>query len=227
MSIATAPPTFRMRNNFDEDMWRCVVEHNEYGLPESFTQDDVILDVGAHIGCFSVAALMRGAGTVIAYECEPENAAVLRENLAPYGDRASMREVAVWRSDENVDELQYQPSSDPNNTGGGSVVNGLGITVKVRPFDDCVAYALEFGKRIRLLKLDCEGSEWPILYTSKQLDAIDEIVGEYHLRDSWAPSFEGARFNVEALSRYLESKGFVFSSRSTSTYLGIFHAQRG
>lgn len=226
MSIATAPPTFRMRNNFDEDMWRCVVDHNEYGLPERFTNDDVILDVGAHIGCFSVAALMRGAGVVLAYECEPENAAVLRENLAPYGDRASMREVAVWRSDVEVDTVLYQPSADPWNTGGGAVTGPTGTPVKARRFDDCMSYALEFGTRVRLLKLDCEGSEWPILYTSKQLDVIDEIVGEYHLRDSWQPHFEGVRFNVESLSRYLEKQGFSFTSRSTSTYLGIFHATR-
>ena len=33
---------------------------------------------------------------------------------------------------------------------------------------------------MRLLKLDCEGAEWPILLTSRRLHLIDEIVGEFH-----------------------------------------------
>jgi len=36
------------------------------------------------------------------------------------------------------------------------------------------------GNRVRLLKIDCEGSEFPILYTSKMLEYVDEIVGELH-----------------------------------------------
>lgn len=31
-----------------------------------------------------------------------------------------------------------------------------------------------------MLKLDCEGSEYPILMTSNRIHLIDEIIGEYH-----------------------------------------------
>ena len=35
-------------------------------------------------------------------------------------------------------------------------------------------------QRARLMKIDCEGSEFPILLTSKLLTRVDRIVGEYH-----------------------------------------------
>ena len=33
--------------------------------------------------------------------------------------------------------------------------------------------------KIDILKIDCEGSEYPILYTSLCMHSIDNIVGEY------------------------------------------------
>ena len=33
---------------------------------------------------------------------------------------------------------------------------------------------------VELLKLDCEGSEWPILFTSKLLRKVRRVCGEYH-----------------------------------------------
>jgi hypothetical protein len=48
-------------------------------------------------------------------------------------------------------------------------------------FDAFVLNITKQGKdRVRFLKLDCEGSEWPILVTSKMLHLVDEIRGEIH-----------------------------------------------
>ena len=53
---------FRFREGtFDDWVFRSVVEENEYSLPERFEPDDVILDVGMHIGSFCHAAALRGA----------------------------------------------------------------------------------------------------------------------------------------------------------------------
>jgi hypothetical protein len=38
---------------------------------------------------------------------------------------------------------------------------------------------LQRFKRVRLLKLACEGAEWPILVTSKELRRVDAICGKY------------------------------------------------
>src|SRR5205085_1196267 len=108
-------------------------------------------------------------------------------------DRGYVRllHAAVWHSDPNDDELRFDgyhafTESYPGmegivNTGGGSVVWGLGEPVAKIAFDDLVDLATNRGeRRIRLLKLDCEGAEWPILLTSRRLHLIDEIVVEFH-----------------------------------------------
>ena len=49
------------------------------------------------------------------------------------------------------------------------------------PFDAVVDdVSMKGARRVNLLKIDCEGAEFPILLTSNRLAAIDRIVGEYH-----------------------------------------------
>ncbi|MDQ2731571.1 MAG: FkbM family methyltransferase, partial [Armatimonadota bacterium] len=39
---------------------------------------------------------------------------------------------------------------------------------------------LTFTGPVRLLKMDCEGSEFPILLTATKLHLVEEICGEFH-----------------------------------------------
>jgi FkbM family methyltransferase len=212
-----------------------VVALDEYRLPERFEPDDVVVDVGAHIGSFAYAVVLRGGRHVWSVEPDPTNCAVAAEHLRPYVDRGYVRLVhaAAWRSDPNDDELRFDgyhafPRSYPGmdgilNTGNGSVVWGLGEPVAKIAFDDVVDLATNRGeRRVRLLKLDCEGAEWPIVLTSQRLHLIDEIVGEFHElggpfpeigedRPSSAHIFHSDRvtgFTVEELVRFLSDAGF-------------------
>src|SRR5215213_2924677 len=89
--------------------------------------------------------------------------------------------------------------------------------------DDVVDLATNGGeRRVRLLKLDCEGAEWPIVLTSRRLHLIDEIAGEFHElggpfpeigenRPSHPHVFHSARvagFTIEELVRFLGDAGF-------------------
>ena len=109
------------------------------------------------------------------------------------------------------------------NTGGGSVVWGVGEPVAKVAFDDVVDLVTNRGEhRVRLVKLDCEGAEWPILLTSRRLHLIDEIVGEFHEfggpyleisenRPSEAHVFHSDRvgeLTIEELARFLRDAGF-------------------
>jgi hypothetical protein len=40
---------------------------------------------------------------------------------------------------------------------------------------------VDMNKPVAFLKIDCESSEWPILYTSTQLHNVFRIAGEYHI----------------------------------------------
>jgi FkbM family methyltransferase len=212
-----------------------VVALDEYRLPERFEPDDVVVDVGAHIGSFAYAVVLRGGQHVWSIEPDRTNCAFAAEHLRPYVAQGHVRllHAAVWRSDPNDDELRFDgyhafPQSYPGmegivNTGGGSVMWGFGEPVAKIAFDDLVDLATNRGeRRVRLLKLDCEGAEWPIVLTSRRLHLIDEIVGEYHElggafpeigenRASNAHLFHSDRvagFTIEELVLFLGDAGF-------------------
>jgi FkbM family methyltransferase len=243
----------------DRLIFDSVVVHDEYRLPERFEADDVIVDVGAHIGSFTYAVALRGGRHVWSIEPDRTNCAMAAEHLRPYVDQGHVRLIhaAVWRSDPNGDELRFDgyhalPPSYPGmegvvNTGGGSVVWGLGEPVAKIAFDDVVDLATNRGeRRVRLLKLDCEGAEWPIVMTSRRLHLIDEIVGEFHelggglqeIGENRPPRAyvyhcdRVAGFTVEELARFLREAGFAvtYSRRvrpdGALEGLGLFFATR-
>ncbi len=222
---------------FDEGVFLTVNMQNEYRLPESFEPDDVIVDIGTHIGSFCYAALRRGANRVHGFEAEAGNYACAARNLAPFGGRARLRNAAVWRSDKPVEKLTFTPSTDETNNAGGNVWSGSGEEVEAVAFDEVIREVTDGGaRRVRLLKVDCEGSEFPILFTSRMLHLVDDIRGEFHefggeYDESPVPEsmkIEGyGRFTMTELAEVLEGAGFSVSSyRHEGTRLGIFFASR-
>jgi methyltransferase FkbM-like protein len=76
------------------------------------------------------------------------------------------------------------------------------------PFDDIILGAAT----VDLLKIDAEGSEYPILLTSRTLDRVREIVGEYHavseVPESQAiPGYP--EWTIQNLGQHLVLNGFV------------------
>jgi len=217
-----------------------VAAFNEYRLPERFAASDIVIDVGAHIGAFAYAVVQRGSEHIYSIEPDATNCAIAAEHLRPYIEKGYVRlmQRAVWRSDPNDDELRFDgyhpfPKSFKGmegilNTGDGSVIWGVGEPVAKVAFDDLVDMLTNRGeRRVRLLKLDCEGAEWPIVLTSRRLELIDEIVGEFHEiggpfleiaedRPSKARVFDSDRvadFSADEFARCLREAGFRVTYR--------------
>jgi FkbM family methyltransferase len=218
-------------NTIDARVFREVVVGNEYRLPRHFRAQDVILDIGGHIGSFAYACCSRGAGAVYCCEANPSNVEVLRQNLAPYADRVSIRHTAVWRSDQPAKTLYFEHLGRLDNTGSGRVTEATtDQSVAALPFDDLVMDASNGGRRrIRLAKLDCEGAEWPILLTSRLLQRIDALCGEYHLGEFPAPDalIDLPQPTPALLSKFLEERGFAVETCPCpkEPRLGLFFAQ--
>lgn len=236
-SIPPSIPPLPLRpGTNDHVIYDAVVVRNEYRVPERLAADALVIDIGVHVGCFSRLALDRGAGTVVGFEPEPSNYARARENLAPFGDRVQIHNHAVWRSDRGGQRLPFFASVDRANSGGGTLIwETDGPLVDAVPLDDILDRVTEGGRRrVALLKIDCEGAEFPILLTASRLDLIDRIVGEYHeLRATLpahvrVPGYE--EFSLEGLTSHLERAGFHVSAerQATATFgdLGLFFAER-
>jgi FkbM family methyltransferase len=252
------PWTFR-NGTLDEAIFHQVVRVNEYHLPDRFEPDDIIIDVGSHIGSFAQAVLSRGCRSLYCIEPDRSNFEIAAANLKPYVDRGCVQLVrgAAWRSDHNTDQLYFDgyhpfPKSFMGmqgiiNTGNGSVIWGSGDPVAKIAFDDVVDLMTRHGKdEVRLLKLDCEGAEWPILLTSRRLHLIREICGEFHEiggeyleisedRPVTTPVFardRAERFTADGLVGILGDAGFTVTfqrhHRSTGAIegLGLFFARR-
>lgn len=220
-------PKFRQGSSpSDSGIWREVVDHNEYNLPSMFSALDLIIDIGAHIGAFSYATLVRGVGEVHAYEPFPESFALLRENVAEFGSRAVPHYGAVWRSDRMADELFVSTLDNMS-----VLWQDSGTKVPVFSLDEILRIqAQDKGRRVRLLKLDCEGAEYPILFTSKLLHLVDALCGEFHLfKVSDRAKVDGfPNFDGEAIRKFLTEQGFkVKILPGNHPVLGYFFASRG
>jgi FkbM family methyltransferase len=226
---------FARRNTHDFNIFNCVVPHDEYNIP-LMGSDSLVVDVGAHIGSFSYLALKRGAERIYSFEAHPENFAVACKNLEQFGNKVTIRNRGVWRSDIDLqDEFLYNDSLENRtdmNTGGLSVLwNNEGIPVPMVSLDSILKEVTDDGKRhVNLMKVDCEGSEYPILLTCNKLDLVDAICGEYHeiynvpdraIVAGWEPPYERT-----TIKKYLESRGFVVKLVPMGQNLGLFFATR-
>lgn len=159
--------------------------NDEYGLPTGLS--GLLLDVGAHIGAWAVAAALDNPdATVVAIEALPENVALIRENVAlnGLGDRVTVIEGAATCGTEPV-SIAYGSTETEFARGhqfiGGGIWHedaGDRRTISQQPV------TLDGFGPVRLLKIDCEGCEWQFL-DSPAVANVTEIVGEYHPRQGY------------------------------------------
>jgi FkbM family methyltransferase len=182
-----------------------------------------VIDVGANVGVFSVwAARYLGAMQVVAIEPSPrilpalvanlernciENATVLQ--LAVGGVR---REARLYQRGPAVLDTLFRRDNY------GSRFEPIG-SVRVMTLDDLFTI-LEI-ERCDLLKLDCEGAEYEVLFgaSNDSLGKIQHIAAEYHVGLN--------EHSPDSLQRFLEDRDFAVTCfNSHDVEGGHLHASR-
>jgi len=189
----------------------------DYG--DSF-QGYKIIDVGAYIGETALFFCSRGAEAVVAVEPAPDNAAIARENIArsPYADRITLLTVAVAATDGEMpfylDEGNPQMHALLPTSDNEAYFKAKGaVMVPVWSFERLMA---ETGwAEVDLVKLDCEGAEFPILLETRAevLQRVKRWVIEYHA----AP---------QPLEKRLHSLGYRVERAKDLVMTGILYAYR-
>ena len=139
------------------------------GLTELFKEkirkDDLVIDIGAHVGYFTclAASLVGEYGEVIAFEPSSENYELLRKNIQinGFGDRVKCFNSALG-SISDIKELHLSK----DNTGGHSlraelvpnINNGASESVNVISL-----YTFLGPKPISFIKIDVQGYELEVL----------------------------------------------------------------
>lgn len=204
-------------------------EYGELNFPGA-----VVLDIGAHIGSFSMLAAARGAARVVALEPGSSNFELLQRNALNF-PVIETRRIAAWPDDNHGASLIWRPCGTHENTGGASVLPVSDISgytlidqgaeaVGIVVFDELLC---ELGA-VDILKIDAEGSEYPLLLGSSELGRVRAIVGEYHAIGAPISAADASwtqPWNVENLVAHLQREGFQVARGSDPT-LGIFHAWR-
>ena len=156
------------------ELFRDIILDDEYKL--SLIKDENIkniVDVGANLGMFSIAARIAFKDANIhSYEPNPNNI----PTLVKHGEEFNFKtyEEALGLQAGRC-KLAFSTSHDTsarisNKDEGPIVLSDL----------DTVIHRFK-NKKIDLLKLDCEGAEFEILQNSKALEHVRFISMEYHL----------------------------------------------
>lgn len=177
----------------DRDFYYDIFERDCYGLKNlTLKESPFILDVGAHFGYFSLFCLEQFKNPeIIAIECCPENLPILKTNV---GSRVTILPKALtYQKDVYLLNSAILPTRV---TCGASEVlsldeikkhrhNELHYFVDPRPLETITLEEIVKDRRVDILKLDCEGSEFSILENTTCLEQMDLIVGEWHGRTRW------------------------------------------
>jgi len=154
---------------------------NVYRIGDFYTPqaDDVILDVGAHIGLFSIYVKRQESRCrVVALE-PSQNFAYAERNVRAFG----LQQVQIYRLAIGGRRGTVRIVTETNRSIDGRSVPAEGVeadSVEVVTLDDL--FEIAATERIALLKMDVEGAEHDVFSqaSNEALCRIDHIALEYH-----------------------------------------------
>jgi len=202
--------------------YECVLRGDYKGIESG----DIIVDVGANLGFFSLSAIKQGASKVYAIEPFPETFDYLTKNIEGlpiiplnYGIGDSEKE-AVFVGGEVTSITRLAELEEKQNDGFYGINKTL-TKVKLKPFNQIIKEQnIQF---IDYLKIDCEGGEEALFNT---IDPeylkyrIKKITGELHLR------LIGVDVYNKIKSQLIEA-GFDYNDDYTQNKdMVIFYAER-
>ena len=152
-----------------------------YGREPDFipSGEDMVVDVGASIGIYSIWAAMRqGAGaTLLSIEPHPESFTLLERNVRMNGIRAHLFNVGCSDASGSL-ELHFDPSHLVTSSFHGIGAGRASIGVPVRTLDELVL-GTPGPKHRLLLKIDVEGWELSVLRgATRSLERASRVVME-------------------------------------------------
>jgi len=181
----------RSFNKFrDLGIYEEVVLEDDYGI-SSLNQGELIIDIGAHIGFFSICAGRKVGPTGHVYSYEPmnENFEILKYNIRQNG---MQRVITPSKLAVALHEGPMGLFISPDNTGGHGIIrNAIFSSVQIENIQATTLRRIFKDNDIEVcdfLKMDCEGAEWDILFSSEDiLPRIERMALEVHSFDHRKP----------------------------------------
>ena len=184
-------------------------------------EGDTVIDIGANCGYFSLyAATKNKTGKIYAFEPVAENFKILKKNVENNQIKNIVlinKAVSNKTGESKIfinEDCDWSHSTFKNIA--GSKKNEKIKTISFKDF-------IKNNKivHINFLKIDCEGSEYEIIYGIKDfLKNIDKISGEIHYIDE--------ERNVMKFKKFLEENGFdvIISPNYETKFANLLFAKR-
>ena len=203
-------------HSFDRDIFFSAIP--EYVLPE----DGIVLDVGAHIGTFSVLAAEKARrGRVFAIEASRETFDLLRVNTELSGLANIVTENLALAGEDGVIRLYH----DPEGNYGHSITKNLASSSEAVQGVTLTRYLGDRGlTTVDLAKFNCEGAEFPILLSTRPevLQRIDKMIVLYHCDlveerpDRLIDHLQASGFHTRR-ARETAERGWIIATRPQTT----------
>ena len=207
LSLPAARRITRYRGGID---WRVRRLAERYGCPDFFepAAGDVVIDIGANVGEFSLYALSKGA-KAIAFEPDPTVFQCLQRNLERLPDATALQ-LALWNEPATLNFFSAVDRADSSLITPQANI-GTVCEVDAVPLDSIVE--IDALPNIDFIKIDGEGAEPEILQgatnTLKKTRRIAIDVG---------PERQGESTR-DAVLEILESCGFTIDEHASANEL--------
>lgn len=185
-----------------------------YARKIHFQREDVVIDVGAHVGKFCVPLFASFPYLrILAFEPDPYNISCLQKTLEINNidlSRFKAQALAIYGSAGHVSFSRGGVSTRGSITDAGFAIdNRAAIQTSVRAVTLDDVFKQHQIKKCKLLKMDCEGSEYEIFnnFSEHNLLKIDNLFIEVH------PVLDK---NPLSIKEFLVNKGFEVRGESHS-----------
>ena len=188
------------------------LNNNEYDFNIDFKEGDIVIDIGANVGMVSILLAKKFPFLKI-YSFEP-----LKENYDNFIKNIELNNIpkgVITAENKAVtkDGRLITMSINRANKGGSSTTDVISVnSIMTKENSQVESITLEeiFKKyninKLKLLKIDCEGSEYEILYNVNTdiLNNIENLIGEFHENKDLADEYDIDKL-CDYVSKYIKN----------------------
>lgn len=196
-------------------------------LSPTLASNPTVIDIGANAGFFDWILLSkRPDARIYAYEPMPANVAMLQKTLQwnhPIQPNIQLHQMAVTGSPKQELVLHMEDTGDnqvvASAFAGFNKNNTKTISVRCITLTDIITK--NQLTHINLLKMDCEGSEYDIIYNTdpELIRRIDQMVVEVHDIDT-------DKNNISYFEQYLKGLGFSVNYKPINSFCYAVEAKQ-
>jgi FkbM family methyltransferase len=210
------------------------VFYNNFYRLKVLPENAVVVDVGAHVGYFTVASILKGASKVYSFEALSSNFRYLAKNTEFFADRVQLNKSAVLFQNSLLNLVQPTLKEEGKYFDFNNIEIEPSKDVPIETVPSCTldaALASVPDKRIDLLKINIGYNEMDILKHSSKLDRVQNICGEMYNPDETIIHETIEHLKLQGFEKSWFSKSdenseiFIFSRGDSSDMFDLYNSK--